>query len=64
MYLEPLNQWRQAAQNKHPHMKLLNIYAAMPLTKSSLLQYGIKKIKHMPYDRQHQYFFLGRFVWL
>lgn len=28
---------------------------------SSLLQYGIKKIKHMPYNHQHQYFFLGMF---
>ena len=26
---------------------------------SSVLQYGIKKIKHLPYHRQHQYFFLG-----
>ena len=26
-----------------------------------LLQYGVKKIKHMPYNHQHQYFFLGMF---
>lgn len=25
-----------------------------------LLQYGTKKLKHMPYNHQHKYFFLGR----
>lgn len=28
----------------------------------SLSQYGTKKIKRMPYNRQHQYFFLGMVI--
>lgn len=29
----------------------------------SLLQYGVKKIKHLPYNHQHKYFFFSKWVY-
>uniref|UniRef100_A0A7N9AYN5 acyl-CoA (8-3)-desaturase n=1 Tax=Mastacembelus armatus TaxID=205130 RepID=A0A7N9AYN5_9TELE len=40
---------------KDPDVNMLNVFvvgAVQPV------EYGIKKIKHMPYNRQHQYFYL------
>nr|BBL33566.1 fatty acid delta6 desaturase [Apionichthys finis] len=40
---------------KDPDVNMLNIFV---LGETQPLEYGIKKIKHMPYNHQHQYFFL------
>nr|BBL33568.1 fatty acid delta6 desaturase [Hypoclinemus mentalis] len=40
---------------KDPDINMLNIFV---LGETQPVEYGIKKIKHMPYNHQHQYFFL------
>uniref|UniRef100_A0A8D3C9L9 acyl-CoA (8-3)-desaturase n=1 Tax=Scophthalmus maximus TaxID=52904 RepID=A0A8D3C9L9_SCOMX len=43
---------------KDPDVNMLNIFV---IGATQPVEYGVKKIKHMPYHRQHQYFFLGMF---
>ncbi|AWP08350.1 Delta-6 fatty acyl desaturase [Scophthalmus maximus] len=40
---------------KDPDVNMLNIFV---IGATQPVEYGVKKIKHMPYHRQHQYFFL------
>ncbi|XP_039989691.1 acyl-CoA 6-desaturase [Xiphias gladius] len=40
---------------KDPDVNMLNVFV---VGATQPVEYGIKKIKHMPYHRQHQYFFL------
>nr|QAY29225.1 fatty acid desaturase [Chelon labrosus] len=41
--------------SKDPDVNMLHVFV---LGTSQPVEFGIKKIKHMPYHRQHQYFFL------
>ncbi|KAM9377423.1 LOW QUALITY PROTEIN: acyl-CoA 6-desaturase [Pholidichthys leucotaenia] len=41
--------------SKDPDVNMLHVFV---LGTTQPVEYGIKKIKHMPYHRQHQYFFL------
>lgn len=54
LYSETLNQWRQE-KSIDPFECSWSLTANFS---SCLLQYGVKKIKRMPYNHQHQYFFL------